>query len=274
MKLHVESRRGNRSQRFFLTLPALMLCFGGALLWPTFLTGVPAGIGATPKIPAGTTLPISLEHELSSKGLTKGERIGGRLMQDVPLPGGEKIPSGTRLQGSILHVVPAENGGASVTFRLDSLESKSGVIPITVGLRAMASFRAAQSAQAPYDQSPSSGEPSGWATTLQIGGDRRYGSGGKVTNRHGRKVGKATTDGGVLARLEDSPGSPCAGWPDATTPQALWVFSADACGLYDLKGVRVVHPGNKEPLGEITLGREEGEIQIMKSSAMLLRVVK
>ena len=192
-------------------------------------------------------------------------------MQEVPLPGGEKIPSGAKVRGSVIEVVPAEKGGARITFRLDSLEFKGVVIPVVAGLRAMASFRAVQAAQAPYDQSSSSAD---WATTLQVGGDRRYGSGGKVTNQHGRKVGTATSSGGVLARLEDPPGSPCAGWPDTATPQSVWVFSADACGLFDLMGVSVVHPGNKEPLGEITLGREEGEIQIMKSSAMLLRVVK
>lgn len=272
MQLSIPGGRAKRFRSFFLTLFTTALCLGGTV-WPALLAGVPAGIGAIPKIPVGTTLPISFEHALSSKGLTQGQRIEGRLMQDVPLPGGEKIASGAKLHGSILGVVAGEKGGASISFRLDSLESKAGVTPIVVGLRAMASFRAVQAAEAPYEQG-SSGTPADWATTLQVGGDRRYGSGGKVTNRRGRKVGKATTNGGVLARLEDAPGSPCAGWPDAATPQAVWIFSADACGLFDLKGVRVVHLGNKEPLGAITLGREEGEIQIMKSSAMLLRVVQ
>jgi len=41
-----------------------------------------------------------------------------------------------------------------------------------------------------------------------------------------------------------------------------------------LKGVRIARAGNKEPLGEITLAKDEGDIKIMKSSALLLRVVK
>ena len=239
----------------------------------TLPAGDSAGIGATPKIPIGTTLPISLEHALSSKDLAKGEPIEGRLMQELDLPDGERIPAGAKLHGMILAVVSAENG-ASITFRLDSLEYRHVTIPIIVALRAMASFRAVQGAQAPYEQ-VTSGSPAEWATTMQIGGDRRYGSGGKVTNHRGRAVGKALADGGVLARLEDAPGSRCAGWPNSTNPvQAVWVFSADACGLYDLKGISVVRAGNTEPPGEITLGKEEGDIKIMKSSAMLLRVVK
>lgn len=273
MRLRLQCSGGKCFGVFFGALATVLLGLGWASVWLALPAGAAAGIGATPKIPVGTTLPISLEHALSSKDLAKGERIEGRLMQEVDLAGGEKIPAGAKLHGMILAAVSADSG-ASVTFRFDSLESRHNTIPIVVALRAMATLRAAQKAQTPYDSS-ASGSPTEWATTLQIGGDRRYGSGGKVTNRRGRTVGKALADGGVLARLEDTPGSPCAGWPNDTNGvQAVWVFSADACGLYDLKGMSVTRAGNTEPLGEITLGKEEGEIKIMKSSAMLLRVVK
>jgi hypothetical protein len=231
-------------------------------------------MGDTPKIPVGTVLPVSLEHALSSKDLVKGEAIEGRLMQDVPLPGKAKIPAGSKLHGSIVTAVSSESGPTSITLRFTSLESKHDSFSIVVALRAMATFEAVQSAQMPY-QEGASGSPAAWATTLQIGGDVRYGDGGKVTNRHNRKIGKATTNAGVLGSLEDDPGSSCAGWPDSTHgPQALWVFSAGACGLYDLKGTRIAHAGNKEPLGEITLARDGGEIKLMNSSGLLLRVVQ
>ena len=234
-----------------------------------------APVGESLKIPVGTVLPVSLEHPLSSKDLKKGEAIEGRVMQDVLLPNKEKIPANSKLLGSIAEVVSPENGPASITFRFTSLEIRhSTTVPVVVALRAMASFEATQAAQTPYQDSPS-GSPATWETTLQIGGDVRYGDGGKVTNHHHRKIGKATTGGGVLVPLEDSPGSPCAGWPGATQgPQALWLFSADACGLYDLKHIRLAHAGNKEPLGDITLMKDQGEIKIMKSSALLLRVVR
>jgi hypothetical protein len=228
-----------------------------------------------PKIPVGTTLPASLEHALSSKNLVKGEALEARIMQDVPLAGGGKIPAGSKIIGSVVGVSYIEDGPSSITFRFISLEAKhASPVPIVAALRAMATFEASRSAEAPY-QADAVSSPNGWATTQQIGGDMRYGDGGKVTNSHNRKVGKATTDGGVLARLEDTPGSACAGWPDATEgPQAVWLFSAAACGLYDMKNVHVLHAGNKEPLGDITLGKDEGEIKLMKSSALLLRVVK
>jgi len=242
--------------------------------WTMLAKSPGPAIGETLKIPVGTVLPVSLEHALSSKDLVKGEAIEGRLMQDVLLPNRDKIPAGSKLNGSIVKVVSTENGPASITLRFSSLESKHVNFSIVVALRAIATFEAVQSAQLPYQES-ASGSPAAWATTLQIGGDIRYGDGGKVTNHHNRKIGKATTNGGVLGPLEDDPGSPCAGWPDATHgPQALWVFSASACGPYDMKPIRIARAGNKEPFGEITLTKEVGEIKLMKSSGLLLRVVQ
>ena len=241
--------------------------------WSTPPKTPASAIGEGSKIPIGTFLPVSLEPALSSKGLRKGESIQGRLMQDVSLLGGDTIPAGSKVHGTVVDVVSAENGAASITLRFTSLESKRSSIPIVVALRAMAPYQSVQSARTPYQEGTNGGS-AGWATTLQIGGDVRYGDGGKVTNNHRHTVGQATRDAGVLARPDDPPGSPCEGWPDQSPgPQAFWVFSADACGLYDLKGMRLGRAGNKEPFGDITLTKDDGEIKIMKSSALLLRVV-
>jgi len=255
------------------------LCLAGALAgllpgWTATPTPSALPIGEGLKLPLGTILPVSLDHALSSKDLKKGEALEGRLMQDVLLPGKDKISAGSKVRGSVVDVVSAEDGPSRITFRFVSLEAKRlPAAPITVGLRAMATFSAAQAAETPYQDSASGANA--WATTVQIGGDIRYGDGGKVMNRHNRKVGKATTQFGVLARVSDSSGSPCAGWPDATQgPQALWLFSTDACGLYDMKHIRLAHAGNKAPLGDITLARDDGEIKLMNSSALLLRVVQ
>lgn len=228
------------------------------------------------KIPLGTVIPVSLESALSTKNLTKGEPLEGRIPQDVPLPNQGKIPSGSKIFGSVSNVTSSENDLARITFRLDRIETKTETYTVVTGLRTMAPFTDIQSAQLPRQAGSESVSPQ-WATTLQIGGDVRYGAGGKVTNKHHRTIGKGTSDG-VLVELQDPPGSPCANWPDLAggekRPHALWVFSGDACGLYDLKNMRVEHAGNKEPLGEITLVKDDGDIKIMKSSGMLLRVVK
>lgn len=271
----MKSFLGSREGRRLSLVVAVFVAASAALVsgWATPGKSPWPAIGEKVKIPVGTVLPVSLEHELSSKEQGKDEVIEGRLMQDVPLPGGDVLPAGSKLHGAITNVASASQGLASVSFRFTSLETRRTTLPILAGLRAFAPFLDAQRARTPYQES--SGSPGGWGITLQIGGDVRFGDNGKVTNGHHRVVGKATKNSGVLGRLEDAPGSPCEAWPDATTgPQAVWVFSVDACGIYDLKGVRIARAGNKEPLGEITLTKDDGDLKIMKSSALLLRVVK
>ena len=74
-----------------------------------FSSGYPAlPIGDKLKIPVGTVLPVSLEHSLSSKDSVKGEAIEGRIMQDVLLPGEGKISAGSKIFGTIVDVVSAE----------------------------------------------------------------------------------------------------------------------------------------------------------------------
>lgn len=233
-----------------------------------------AHVQEAPHIPPGTILPVSIKHTFSSDDSSKDHAIEARIMQDVPLPDHDKIPAGATLYGVVVATTHSSgNSGSSITFRFDKLEFHHQTIPVITSFRAMAPMADVQTAQ--YSDSPGdTGTPSGWSTTVQIGGDIRYGLGGDVKNLKKQTVGKGVPNG-VLVHISNPPDSLCQGDSDDDNRlQALWVFSASSCGIYDLKGLSVVRMGRSDPLGEITLAKEKGELKIDNSTGMLLRVLR
>jgi hypothetical protein len=195
-------------------------------------------------------------------------------MQDVPLPGSGKIPEGSKVIGTILSVSRAGNSGAGqITFQFAQIEIHHRRAAMVTNLRAFASPMEVQFAQIP-ETTPGFGTPYAWATTDQIGGDIKYGVGGPVTDRGSQVVGEGTYDG-VLVHVKAQPESACRGDLNGNHDlQALWVFSADSCGVYGMAGARIVHAGRNAPMGEITLSAESGDVNVRSGSGMLLRVIR
>lgn len=229
------------------------------------------GLHAANSIPAGTVLPVSLNSTLSSTKCKRGQIITARIMQNIPLRDGSAIHAGDKVIGHIVSVTPASNGsGASISFRFDTLKTPHGKIPISTNLRAIASFVAVEEAQIPTT-GPDRGTPQEAWTTVQIGGDAVYRGGGSVEGRLG-KVGEPVS-GGVLSRLNSNPERGCPGEVNATeAPQALWVFSSDACGTYSLPNLKIRHAGRTNPVGEIVLESSRGQVNVHAGAGMLLRV--
>jgi hypothetical protein len=171
-------------------------------------------------------------------------------------------------------VEPAAQGaGGKVSFRFDKVVTRKGDFPVVTSLRALAGFMEVQDAQIP-DVTLDFGTPYAWADRRQIGGDEVYGVGGPVTNRWNERVGTAVNDG-VLAHVRANPEAKCRGALDAEDRlQALWVFSADACGVYGIAGLQIVNAGRSEPAGEIQLTVAKGDVVVRSATGMLLRVLR
>lgn len=196
-------------------------------------------------------------------------------MQDVPLPGGEKIRIGSKIIGHIVEVTPATGGqGDRVSLRFDKLISGNQTFPIITDLRAVAGFMEVMEAQTP-PIGPGEGDVYDWLTTVQVGGDVVYGVGGPVT--HGEKgdnvVGKAI-QGGVLSHIKANEEGKCRGALDGDDRlQAVWVFSSDACGTYGLAHLCIAHAGRTDPMGVIVLSSNVEHLKIAEGAGMLLRII-
>jgi len=131
---------------------------------------------------------------------------------------------------------------------------------------------AVEQAQLP-ETGPDRGTSENAWTTDQNGGEVVYRGGGPVANGL-VSVGKPTTNG-VLVHVSGKPGTKCRGEIEGNDRlQALWVFSSDACGVYDLPDLAIVHAGRTNPIGEITLASDKGEVNVRAGGGMLLRVNK
>jgi hypothetical protein len=220
----------------------------------------------------GTILPVRLNDSLSSRKSKPGDVISGRIMQDVPLQNRASIRSGARVMGRVLAVTSAANGrDTQISFQFDSIRQGHSAIPVTTNLRALASPLETDDAQLPL-YGGDRGTPSTAYTTVQIGGDEVVYRGGGPVARGDIVVGKPVY-GGVLVTVSTAPGAPCRGAIDGNNqPQALWLFSSDACGVYGYAGVSISRAGRSNPTGQIVLSSSKRELNIRGGSGMLLRV--
>jgi hypothetical protein len=270
----LSTRQAALTLSFFAFLILALLCDPPVIAQTSALGSEKQTNSENFEIPAGTILPVRLNHGLSSRSARAGQQMTGRIMQDVPLPNTEKIPEGAKVLGTIISVDRSANAtSGKITFRFDTLEIHRRKIPIVVNLRALAGFTEVQSAQTP-EFSPGFGTPYIWSNTRQIGGDEVYGVGGPVTNQASETVGKGVY-GGVLVHVRALPESKCRGALDSEDRlQALWVFSSDACGVYGIRGVKIAHAGRTEPIGEIALVADQQDLLVRGASGMLLRIIR
>jgi len=225
-------------------------------------------------IPPGTILPVRLNSTISSSESKPGQVITGRIMQDVPLSSGVRLRAGSKVIGHIVERIPASSGAqARISLQFDKLVSSHQTISITTNLRAIAGFMRILEAQTP-PIGPGESDVFRWLTTVQVGGDVVYGEGGPVTTGENPNqiVGKKVNDG-VLGQVRAKEGTKCRGAIDGNdNPQALWIFSSDACGTYGLEHISIAQAGRTDSIGVIVLVSDSGNLKIAGGAGMLLRV--
>jgi hypothetical protein len=225
------------------------------------------------QIPVGTALPVMLNSTFDAKKEKPGQRITARIMQDVPLPGGDRIPAGSRVVGRVLAVSgPTAASGSRLVLKFDRLSIHGRSSPITTNLRAIASMTEVFDAQLPTNNFDEYGTSIADWTTIQVGGDAVYRGNGQVIAADNRVVGTATIGGDVTAKLTAVPDRGCRGSMGGNdSEQALWVLSTSACGAYGFRDLKIVHAGRTPSVGEIML-ESTGNLMVRGGSGLLLRV--
>jgi hypothetical protein len=239
------------------------------ILITILLACLPAVI-AQERIPPGTFLPGLLNSSISSKNSKPGQQLKAAVMQEIPLPDGNKIRRGAKIVGHVISVTPHHPGAAAqVTFQFDGLEiSDHRLIAITTSLRALAALPDVEQAQVPATGSDRGTSDAAY-TTVQIGGDVVYRGGGGVTE-HSQKIGKPAPYG-VLVRV--APGEKCGEqvFGNDAPIQALWLFSASACGVYGYRHMRIAPAGENDRAGQSAVTSDR-DFHIESGSGILLLV--
>jgi hypothetical protein len=296
--MDTKGRKANHTSAAWVLLSAGVLLFAASIAQPVYaqrgnfqsdtsqavvssITPVQSGMPGEKetakneiKVAPGTILPVRLNSSLSSSKSKANQVISARVMQDVPLPGGAKIPEGSQVLGTIVQVAAARRGSpAEISLRFDKLRTAHQSFPITTNLRAVAGFMEILNAQTP-PIGPGESDVYRWLTTVQVGGDVVYGDGGIVTkgDDSSHVVGKSV-GGGVLGQISAKEGTKCRGPLFGNdSPQALWVFSSDACGTYGLAHLEISHAGRSDPVGLIAFRSDAKDLRLPGGTGMLLRV--
>lgn len=218
-------------------------------------------------LPPGTILPVTLSETLRADRVHSGQPFTAKVMQDIP---GTPVCRGSRVLGHVVRAEATKNGPAKLDLIFDFVQLRHATIPLKTDLRAIASFIEVGQAQVP-EEGASRGITPEVATSQQIGGEQVY-HGGTTVYRGDEIVGRPTAYG-VLGVPRASIGQPCRGVVASNArPQALWLFSTDACGVYGFNDLRIEHAGRTGPRGEIVLTSNNGKLKLDSGTAILLRV--
>ncbi|MFP5236783.1 MAG: hypothetical protein ACLGSD_12850 [Acidobacteriota bacterium] len=223
---------------------------------------LPAFATAQQALPGGTVLPVTLDHGINAARARTGQIIRARVEQTIP---GTPVKRHSHVLGQVVSAMRLPNGTQRVVIRFTSVEAHGRQIPLQVHLRAIASFMKVADALTPQDQADRS-EPPEVNTFRQIGGEMVYRGGGPVAAGD-LTVGKPVPYGVLVTPRSNKP---CRGVVGATQrPQAFWVFSSDACGVYGIPDLRIEHAGRSS--SAITLASDHGKLKLPAGTALLLR---
>ena len=220
---------------------------------------------AAQAIAAGTALPVMLDSTLKAASDKPGQKIEGKLMQEVALPSG-LIKTGARITGHVVSVTKPGGSGSQIAVAFEQLEDHGVTYPLKVYVRALATMESVAQAQQPTDASSGYESSNQWFTQ-QIGGETVDRPQGYLTS--GNDVVGKWVSGVVLGKLRPNPARGCKSVGLSDQQQALWIFSTTACGIYGNSELKLANSG--EASGQVVV-RSGKDVLVRGGSGWLLIV--
>jgi hypothetical protein len=249
--------------RIIAVLPSLLICLGlgGAQEPETNLS-----------LPAGTAIPVSFGHTLDAAKLKVGDPIIAKTDQRILLAGGQRIPRGAKLVGSVVAAQPliSSGGPSELAIKFDSLHVRDRSFPIHVALRAVASFVDSYSTRSPVVDH---GYPND-SVYRQVGGDYYYPN-DTVYSNEWDEVGK-DSNYGVFVKLQNVQPSNSHNHVvcDSTdTLQSVGVFASSACGVYGFQDLTIDASGSDNS-AVIRFHSAKHAVKIASNSTALFQVAE
>jgi hypothetical protein len=156
---------------------------GFAMRWTSFFAAVflfslSPWLIAQESLSADTTVPVMLTSPLTSDTYPN-QRVSARVMQAVSVAPKRVIPAGAKVLGRVLERRPVSPPGSQISLRFDRIVAKNREFLAPLSLRAIASHMEVNDAQTPKT-GPDEGTSSYSWTTIQVGDEVRYGTGGRL----------------------------------------------------------------------------------------------
>lgn len=232
------------------------------------ILGLAVACASAQQIPAGTLLPAMLDGTIDSND-KPGKEISAKLMQEVVLPSGEKIKRESKVLGQVTAVsLPSHGHPATLSVKFDRIEIDKQSVPISTGLRALATMQSVSKARMPVNANSGYGtSPWDW-NMLQVGGQAAFNGQKIVKSQTGQVVGKVLEPGAVVGVPMANPIRGCPATPESTAEQAFWVFSTDACGVYGDKNLKL----DAAPTSGVTTITSTKKITVRGGSGLLIQV--
>jgi hypothetical protein len=246
----------------FPVLPFLALCFGLRAAQMS---------EASLALPAGTAIPVTFTHTLDAAKLKIGDPIVAKTDQMILVAGGQPIPRGARLIGSVVETHPSMSSGgpSDLGIKFDTLQVRDRSFSIHIAIRAIASFVDSYSTRSP---AVDNGYPEN-SVYRQVGGDYFY-SNDTVYSNDWDEVGKDDNHG-VFVKLQNVQPSNSRNHAscDATdTLQSVGVFASSACGVYGFQDL-VIDASGSDNSAVIRFHSSKHAIKIASNSTALFQVI-